>query len=370
MKKITILFASMMVLASLSGCGNSSSSATSTNTPTTNTISVAPTTTIPIDPETQFTVTLNLNYNNQQEFKKVGVDKNTIFNSLANMPSRDGFMFYGWYWDMYCINPWVEGTIVTQDITLYARWELFANGNVEIEDTEVTKTYKITYKAGANFSYVNPEGALVKSADSGEIVSFKIATDRKYADQPKVVKANGVEIQATEGLYSYTITSDTTFSCEMEEIIVPPDPEFTWVGNQDFYIQMGEDWQTSKYQFKVQLSSIHQCDEYYWSGYIEKGSAIQFRRETKTLPDTTVSGHGLALDQTSTQNLLQVNSSIEHGLDASSNLAWYNGTDGQMTFQGETGYYQIYIRVYDNSNADGAQNDRWLNIYMAEGKII
>ena len=40
------------------------------------------------------------------------------------IPEKDGFVFGGWYKEAECINPWNFEDWVTEDITLYAKWNV------------------------------------------------------------------------------------------------------------------------------------------------------------------------------------------------------------------------------------------------------
>ena len=43
---------------------------------------------------------------------------------LPEPPSREGYVFTGWYADENCVNVWdMENYIVNDDLTLYAGWE-------------------------------------------------------------------------------------------------------------------------------------------------------------------------------------------------------------------------------------------------------
>ena len=43
---------------------------------------------------------------------------------LPEPPTREGYVFTGWYADVNCVNVWdMENYIVNDDLTLYAGWE-------------------------------------------------------------------------------------------------------------------------------------------------------------------------------------------------------------------------------------------------------
>ena len=45
---------------------------------------------------------------------------------LPEPPTREGYVFTGWYADVNCVNVWdMENYIVNDDLTLYAGWEKF-----------------------------------------------------------------------------------------------------------------------------------------------------------------------------------------------------------------------------------------------------
>lgn len=327
-RKILSLFI-LLSLLPLGACGNSSS------TPT-------------CDSKAEWTVTFDLNYQGSTSFTKKVQNETKITPPEESEAVYDGHSLLGWYRDSYCKVEWkFNSDLVYADTTLYAKWEV-----------ETATSYSVTWTKDNSFNYeMLGQNDLPLSVNKGTSLSFKVNVNEGYEGTP-VVKANDKVLSATDGVYTHVVSSDVIFTVSGLNVI-----SSSWVGDQDFFIQMGDDWNNSQYKFKSQMSGVHQCEEFYWEGYIENNASVQFRREAKTLPDTTVSGYGLALDQLSTQNLLKVVSSTEHGVN-DSNQAWYNGTDGQMTFVGTSGNYTIYIRVYDNANADGAQNDRWLNVYM------
>ena len=52
---------------------------------------------------------------------KTVIKGNTI--TSPSTPIRNGYIFEGWYKEKECINPWVFSIdVVTEDITLYAKW--------------------------------------------------------------------------------------------------------------------------------------------------------------------------------------------------------------------------------------------------------
>ena len=149
--------------------------------------------------------------------------------SLFDQPMRTGYMFSGWYEDRYCMKPFdFENTIVPKNgLDIFAGWNVFDAdplGDQAIEDPYTEKNYKITYTSGPGFSYVNPDGALVLTADAGDVIKFKLAIGIDYEGTP-VVKANNDTLTANQGIYSHTVTGNTTFTVSGIVKSATPEPD-------------------------------------------------------------------------------------------------------------------------------------------------
>ena len=169
-------------------------------------------------PEGMVAVNFRYNYGKNLRFKIVPyypgdkIEKPSLF----DQPQRTGYMFRGWFEDRYCMNAFdFDNTVVPQNgLDIYAGWNVFDAdplGDDAIEDLYEEKTYSITYTSGPGFSYINPNGALIKSADAGDKIEFKLAIGRDYEGTP-VVMANSQTLTETQGLYSYTVAGNTTFT--------------------------------------------------------------------------------------------------------------------------------------------------------------
>lgn len=229
-KKLFGILSAFLLSVTLFSCGKKDNSTPSTNVPSTNT-SVGGTSTNPgnssstgpiepdvVIPEGMVAVNFRYNYGENLRFKIIPyhpgdkVEKPSLF----DQPQRTGYAFVGWYADRYCKKSFdFENTVVPANgLDIYAGWNVFDAdplGDDAIEDMYKEKTYSITYTSGPGFSYINPNGALIKSADAGDVIEFKLAIGRDYEGEP-VVTANSEILTASQGLYSYTVTGSTTFT--------------------------------------------------------------------------------------------------------------------------------------------------------------
>ncbi|MDY5048065.1 MAG: InlB B-repeat-containing protein [Treponema porcinum] len=67
-----------------------------------------------------FTVTFNLNYDGSTNKKQDVASGSAV--EKPEPPTRDGYVFAGWYKEAECTNEYVFSTGVTENITLYAKW--------------------------------------------------------------------------------------------------------------------------------------------------------------------------------------------------------------------------------------------------------
>ncbi|MCH5172467.1 MAG: InlB B-repeat-containing protein [Erysipelotrichales bacterium] len=226
-KKIFCALGAFILAASLVSCGKGKNSgtqpstdvSTSVDSPSTNNSTIGseeePDVVIP---EGMVAVNFRYNYGKNLRFKIVPYYPGDKIEkpSLYDQPQRTGYMFRGWFEDRYCMNAFdFDNTVVPENgLDIYAGWNVFDAdplGDDAIEDLYEEKTYSITYTSGPGFSYINPNGALIKSADAGDVIEFKLAIGRDYEGTP-VVTANSQTLTETQGLYSYTVTGNTTFA--------------------------------------------------------------------------------------------------------------------------------------------------------------
>ncbi|MDY5046482.1 MAG: InlB B-repeat-containing protein, partial [Treponema porcinum] len=67
-----------------------------------------------------FTVTFNLNYDGSTKTTQDVASGSAV--EKPQPPTRDGYVFVGWYKEAECTNEYVFSTGVTENITLYAKW--------------------------------------------------------------------------------------------------------------------------------------------------------------------------------------------------------------------------------------------------------
>ncbi|MBS1416293.1 MAG: leucine-rich repeat protein [Clostridia bacterium] len=80
---------------------------------------------------TQVTVTLNYNYIGAPASKQVSVTKGTAY--TPEIPERENYDFAGWFTDSsFTPPPFSNGTVVNEDITLYARWQVKPEVQVDV----------------------------------------------------------------------------------------------------------------------------------------------------------------------------------------------------------------------------------------------
>lgn len=184
------------------GSSNDSSSTTSNNE-----VSI---------PEGMVAVNFRNNYKKDSIFKVVAYNPGDKITEIEELPKRSNHKFTGWYEDPYCLRKFdFDNTRVPDNgIDIYAGWLVSAGLDLkdnDIEDYYEEKMYSITYTNGGGFSYINPDGRLVMSADAGDVIKFKLAIGKDYEGTP-VVKANDEILTASQGIYSYVVSGNTIFT--------------------------------------------------------------------------------------------------------------------------------------------------------------
>ena len=99
------------------------------------------------------TVTFNLNGGT---WTYIGTNEVTVDDGIIVLqpaiPSKDGYIFKGWYSDSLLLNPFDFSTPITEDKTLYAKW------NIAITEASATVTAPVT-GANPDFNPIVPSGA-------------------------------------------------------------------------------------------------------------------------------------------------------------------------------------------------------------------
>ncbi len=155
--------------------------------------------------------TVTFDYNYETGFKtylESKVKDGETVQKPAN-PIRSGYDFVDWYSDPYCRNDhkWdFDNDIIIKNTTIYACWE-------RNDDPIDVNTYTINYQSTFGAEYVSIDGgSLTYSAEYGEVIQFKIVVDEENYEGNPVVKANGVEVEPNDGIYTYSITGNTTLT--------------------------------------------------------------------------------------------------------------------------------------------------------------
>ena len=159
---------------------------------------------IPPAPTQKYTITFEVD--GGSAVSPIQVDAGTHYTPTAS-PAKTGFTFAGWYKDAAFNNPWVNGTAVNSDITLYAKW----TPNAPVSD------YTVTF---------NPNGGNVsptsRTQAAGTSMTLPIPTRDGYTfdgwfstasggtkyDNPYTVTASNITMYAHWTAVSITITFD------------------------------------------------------------------------------------------------------------------------------------------------------------------
>lgn len=128
----------------------------------------------------------------------VKVDKNTAVTKPED-PTRTGYEFKGWYKEKACTNEWDFTKPITEDRTLYAKWEQ----QDMVTGIELSGTYTTRFKKGDTF---NTTGLVVteKHTKDDDVV---LAAD-KYTVTVEDETGNAVDTStafATAGFYTATV---------------------------------------------------------------------------------------------------------------------------------------------------------------------
>ncbi len=153
---------------------------------------------------------VTFDYNYETGFKTYLVEEVKDGNKVSRPedPKRLGYDFVDWFSDPYCRldRKWNFDNQITKDTTIYASWER------NDDPIEIT-SYTISYQAGLGANFVSVDGnALKYTAEYGDVVQFKIEVDTQNYEGTPIVMANGVEINDKNGVYSYSVTGNVTFT--------------------------------------------------------------------------------------------------------------------------------------------------------------
>ena len=86
-------------------------------------------------------------------------------------------------------------------------------GDETASSSEAAKTHTVTFTDGVGFTYKKDASGKTLNVESGETVSFSIDIGAFYAGTP-IVLADGVTLASSDGVYSLTVTKDTTIKVE------------------------------------------------------------------------------------------------------------------------------------------------------------
>lgn len=132
------------------------------------------------------------------KIEDVKVDKNTAVAKPAD-PTRNGYEFQGWYKEKACTNAWDFTKPITEDKTLYAKWEQ----KDMITGIELTGAFRTRYKKGETF---DPTGLVVTELHTKD--DDVVLTSDKYTITVADESGNSVATNApfaTAGYYTATV---------------------------------------------------------------------------------------------------------------------------------------------------------------------
>lgn len=189
--KIKNIFIAMMLVFSITSCGETT---TSTNE---------------FEETTQWNVNYYYNYEgNSGVYKTVSTNDNSLASKPLD-PTREGYIFDNWYKDTYCKIPFnFESDKITADTSLYASW---------IEKV----SYTISWNEVDGVTYVSTnENTLPTSAYTKDEVSFKVDVATEGYEGEAIVKVNNNVVEAKDGVYTFTVDSNTNITVEGIEPLV------------------------------------------------------------------------------------------------------------------------------------------------------
>lgn len=87
------------------------------------------------------------------------------------------------------------------------------NKETSSSDSTTSETYTVTFTDGTGFTYEKETSGKTVQAQSGETVSFSLDIGAFYTGTP-IVLADGVALASSDGVYSLTVTQDTTITVD------------------------------------------------------------------------------------------------------------------------------------------------------------
>lgn len=147
-------------------------------------------------------VTFNYNYLGSTDYKVELSNGQTL--DYPTIPVRSGYVFVGWYIDNTCTTPYTFSGKITEDITLYAKWDTVTVTNDyyypwNVENGNLVSTNKLD---GTSSEYTI-------FAPSTITVSFEYATSSESSWDELYIMVNDYVIQTCSGVtdsYYYSVT--------------------------------------------------------------------------------------------------------------------------------------------------------------------
>ena len=177
--KLKKIFTALLLIFSMASCGDD----------------------VPSNENNDWNVNYYYNYEgNTSIYQTVGVSDDSLISKPTD-PTREGYIFDNWYKDTYCKIPFnFESDKITSNTSLYASW--VAKESYTITWTEVSG---VTYESTDNED-------LPVSGYTNDAVSFKLSLEQEgYVGEAKVL-VNNEEVTANNGVYSFTLKSNTTIT--------------------------------------------------------------------------------------------------------------------------------------------------------------
>ncbi len=239
------------------------------------------------------------------------VDKNTPVTKPTD-PTRTGYEFKGWYKEKACTNAWDFTKPITEDRTLYAKWEQ----KDMVTGIELTGTYKTRYKKGDTFD-----------------ASGLIVTELHTKDDDVVLSAD-----------KYTITLED----ENGQAVDATAP-FTTVGFYTATVKGNASQKTDKFDFKVTAKAETITD--YAFGPDQYGTAKSL---TKANVGLTANEEIASLAEGKAR-LVATGAKVKYQqVDSNNNsvAATYNSVEYGSRLQVNTGTADGAIKIIVNTDAD------------------
>ena len=155
-------------------------------------------------------VTFNYNYSGSGASEVSLKDGETL--SVPQAPARSGYVFVGWYTDATCNNKYTFSGTLTQDITLYAKWQACTVSNTSsspwsVSGNSLTSTNK-TNSSTSTYSITVPVAAKVSfeyktsSEENYDFLRIKKngATQNSYSGRMSDYKSYTITLQAGDSL--------------------------------------------------------------------------------------------------------------------------------------------------------------------------